>query len=277
MPSDDAWTPGPTGVAYSGEVEDFTVNMLAVDYGDAPDSYSTLHSSGVNGGARHLMTGPVLGQLIDHDQDGQPSDNALGDDLDNDGSGVIPVGGIVNGSQFTDRDEINPFILTGSDNDFRIYRVGDIDGPDFTVEFDTNAPAGVSWDGFDTLTVSFVEGNTTTQELIDLINAEQAADSPLEAALTDDLDNDDEDGFDLDGAVFVPGQWASLDVTVTNLSGATYLKGWIDYYGERDGTEGWEALDAIQWGDGTTRLRRRLCRLETRSSPTATAHLPFSS
>ena len=34
----EGWTPSATGIAYSGEVEDHTVQILPVDYGDAPNS-----------------------------------------------------------------------------------------------------------------------------------------------------------------------------------------------------------------------------------------------
>jgi len=71
-----------------------------LDYGDAPDSpgalgYPTLLASN---GARHLITGPWLGDVTDApdaEPDGQPDPNALGDDLldfNDDEDGVnIPV------------------------------------------------------------------------------------------------------------------------------------------------------------------------------------------
>jgi hypothetical protein len=59
------------------------------DYGDAPDSYGTLLASN---GARHRYgSGLFLGALVDVEEDGQPSDDALGDDThgDADEDGVV--------------------------------------------------------------------------------------------------------------------------------------------------------------------------------------------
>ena len=54
-----------------------------LDFGDAPDSYSTTVA---NNGARHLTgSGPFLGTLVDDDPDGQPNASATGDDTDSSG------------------------------------------------------------------------------------------------------------------------------------------------------------------------------------------------
>jgi uncharacterized repeat protein (TIGR01451 family) len=67
------------GAAADGEVEDhqFTIKPL-FDYGDAPDSYATTKQ---NGGARHALSPLFLGTRIDDESDGQPSDDATGDDF----------------------------------------------------------------------------------------------------------------------------------------------------------------------------------------------------
>ncbi|QEG24328.1 SdrD B-like domain-containing protein [Mariniblastus fucicola] len=53
------------------------------DYGDLPDSYSTLDASG---GANHKIDGVTfLGSSVDNEVEGQPSANANGDGLDEDG------------------------------------------------------------------------------------------------------------------------------------------------------------------------------------------------
>ena len=72
-----------TGLAQDGEVEDYPVIIeeapIELDYGDAPDSYTTLLASN---GARHYRNGTTyLGTLVDTENDGQPSVNADGDDL----------------------------------------------------------------------------------------------------------------------------------------------------------------------------------------------------
>ena len=61
--------------------------LLGLDFGDAPDplnattgQYPTLLA---NDGARHAVTGPLLGSLRDAESDGQPSADATGDDLNN--------------------------------------------------------------------------------------------------------------------------------------------------------------------------------------------------
>ncbi len=68
---------GPDGLALSGEVEDYMVIVQRFDFGDAPDTYATLLNSN---GARHVITGPWLGEEIDHDENGIPGPNADGDD-----------------------------------------------------------------------------------------------------------------------------------------------------------------------------------------------------
>ncbi len=75
-----SWQASPTGAAFSGEVEDYQVRILPMDYGDAPNAYGTVWASN---GARHLVdvTGPYLGTLVDHDRDGAASTGAVGDDL----------------------------------------------------------------------------------------------------------------------------------------------------------------------------------------------------
>lgn len=53
-----------------------------LDFGDAPESYSTLLA---DDGARHAATGPQLGATRDSENDGAPSSNAAGDGSDEDG------------------------------------------------------------------------------------------------------------------------------------------------------------------------------------------------
>ncbi|NLS92909.1 MAG: S8 family serine peptidase, partial [Planctomycetaceae bacterium] len=257
----DGNVPGPDGLALSGEVEDYLIDVTPMDYGDAPASYSTLYA---DGGARHVIAGPRLGTLADHDYDGQPSSDALGDDDDtpNDGTGTaaIPDGSTYTtaGGTATDPATIPDFVLPGLNNDFQILSpvaLGAINGVNVVFQYVANPgdPASAVWDGTDTLTVTFEPGVTSVNDLLALINAEQVSGSPLEAGLIADADNDDEDGFDIASVTLVPGEWASVDVMVTDLVAGepAYLKGWIDYRGLRDGTEGWETGDAIQWGDGS--------------------------
>lgn len=90
-----------TGSAPDGEVEDYRIllsRMDNYDYGDAPDDFDilgyptlTLHS-----GAHHFIN-PLffLGDTIDSEIDGQPSDNSFGDDfssLDDEDGVIMPVG-----------------------------------------------------------------------------------------------------------------------------------------------------------------------------------------
>ncbi|MBC8205717.1 MAG: hypothetical protein ISR85_05095 [Kiritimatiellales bacterium] len=76
--------PLPTGNATDGEVEDYTVDVEELDWGDAPDTpYPTLATSS---GAAHIILGgglnPFLGSLVDPEPNGQPTVLADGDDLD---------------------------------------------------------------------------------------------------------------------------------------------------------------------------------------------------
>lgn len=79
----------PYGAVLGGEVEDYQVAVLEVDYGDAPDpTFPTLLASN---GARHLtLPGMQLGINADGEVDGQPTAGADGDDTDgnNDDDGV---------------------------------------------------------------------------------------------------------------------------------------------------------------------------------------------
>ncbi|MEM7049860.1 MAG: IPTL-CTERM sorting domain-containing protein [Acidobacteriota bacterium] len=86
----------PTGSAAvaDGEVEDFSLQIKGVDFGDAPDTYATTGS----GGASHtIVPGFSLGSANDTEPDGQPTSDALGDDSDADGDdedGVAFAGGM---------------------------------------------------------------------------------------------------------------------------------------------------------------------------------------
>lgn len=88
--TDDGAALPPTGGAPDGEVEDHEVLIEEEepqehDWGDAPDvagtpQYPTLSG---NSGAHHLIVpgGPILGNVIDSDPDGQPTIYANGDDI----------------------------------------------------------------------------------------------------------------------------------------------------------------------------------------------------
>jgi uncharacterized repeat protein (TIGR01451 family) len=70
----------PLGPAPDGEVEDYTVQVDGLDFGDAPAPYPTLLA---NDGARHAVApgnNPTLGSLVDTEGDGQPSATLTGDD-----------------------------------------------------------------------------------------------------------------------------------------------------------------------------------------------------
>jgi hypothetical protein len=94
---------------YEGEVEDYIRfiedgETQGMDFGDAPDHVPgfNYHTRLLNNGARHIIDPDVfLGNLIDAEADGQPTMNAMGDDLNNlaDEDGVrirraMSVGGI---------------------------------------------------------------------------------------------------------------------------------------------------------------------------------------
>ncbi|MBI2927940.1 MAG: right-handed parallel beta-helix repeat-containing protein [Verrucomicrobia bacterium] len=85
---------GPAGPAQAGEVEDYLLLLQEVDYGDA---------QAVHGPAAHVRPEPptvFLGASVDADDDYQPSNNALGDDLDPDGDdedGVTEISPLIAG------------------------------------------------------------------------------------------------------------------------------------------------------------------------------------
>jgi uncharacterized repeat protein (TIGR01451 family) len=74
---------GATGAAPDGEVEDYAVNIGAVDFGDAPDSYGTTLAAG--GPNHRMVAGFSLGATEDTEAEGQPSAGANGDGADEDG------------------------------------------------------------------------------------------------------------------------------------------------------------------------------------------------
>ena len=84
---------GPTGPAADGEVEDYLLEILGADFGDAPDvPYGTLMASG---GPFHGTDPSVelyLGTCVDTEIDGQPGVGATGDDL---GLGTSRIGDCV--------------------------------------------------------------------------------------------------------------------------------------------------------------------------------------
>jgi hypothetical protein len=84
--STDTGSCSATGSATDGEVEDYTLSIIAPDLGDLPDltpgtgpgDYQTLIS---NGGPQHDITPNLLmGGFVDGESDGQPGTPATGDD-----------------------------------------------------------------------------------------------------------------------------------------------------------------------------------------------------
>jgi uncharacterized repeat protein (TIGR01451 family) len=88
----------PPGPARDGEVADYPVPVLQLDYGDLPDGpYKPQHG---NNGPRHILDGVTwLGNAVDAEPDGFPSRGATGDDMNNqdDEDGVIFLTPIVSG------------------------------------------------------------------------------------------------------------------------------------------------------------------------------------
>jgi CSLREA domain-containing protein len=74
-----------SGLAYDGEVEDYMklIKKEGMDFGDAPDGPYPTFSASV-GAVHSLGSQYYLGASVDHEYDGQPDPQALGDD--NDGS-----------------------------------------------------------------------------------------------------------------------------------------------------------------------------------------------
>ncbi|HKK76036.1 MAG TPA: GEVED domain-containing protein, partial [Saprospiraceae bacterium] len=78
-----------TGLANSGEVEDYLVQIIGFDYGDLPDSYGTLEPGGTDpmDAPRHILNEDLLlGNSVDSELDGNPEPMAGfmqdGDDAD---------------------------------------------------------------------------------------------------------------------------------------------------------------------------------------------------
>ncbi len=89
---------GFSGGASDGEVEDYLLTIVELDFGDAPDpTFPTLLASD---GARHVLGSPLfLGTLVDGETDGRPTPPADGDDTDgsDDEDGVVWTTGLGRG------------------------------------------------------------------------------------------------------------------------------------------------------------------------------------
>jgi uncharacterized repeat protein (TIGR01451 family)/gliding motility-associated-like protein len=88
-------TSTPSSVISNGEVEDYTLPIIPLDFGDAPASYGTLLT---NNGPRHLLDNRIIiGKTIDGEPDGQPvaagadANGTNGDGLDEDGFTTLPT------------------------------------------------------------------------------------------------------------------------------------------------------------------------------------------
>ncbi|RAJ31875.1 DUF7507 domain-containing protein [Pedobacter cryoconitis] len=88
-------TSTPSSVISNGEVEDYTLPIIPLDFGDAPVSYGTLL---VNNGPRHVLDNRIIiGKTIDGEPDGQPvaagadANGTNGDGLDEDGFTTLPT------------------------------------------------------------------------------------------------------------------------------------------------------------------------------------------
>ncbi len=85
--STDGGECSPNGLASDGEVEDYLVELVALDMGDLPDTgpgtgpgnYQTLAAD--NGPSHVIVEGLLLGATVDNEGDGQPGPGADGDDL----------------------------------------------------------------------------------------------------------------------------------------------------------------------------------------------------
>jgi|CXWL01.1.fsa_nt_gi uncharacterized repeat protein (TIGR01451 family) len=91
----------PTGLASDGEIEDYAIELEALDLGDAPAPYSTTLAGN---GARHnvlLTANPTLGAVVDIETDGQPTVPANGDDTagnpDDEDAVTFPTAALVPG------------------------------------------------------------------------------------------------------------------------------------------------------------------------------------
>ena len=76
-----------------------TVNLLALDFGDAPETGTALPTTLGNNGARHVLGANLqLGLSVDSETDGQPDTDALGDDNVGDDEDGVTFGALQPGS-----------------------------------------------------------------------------------------------------------------------------------------------------------------------------------
>jgi 6-phosphogluconolactonase (cycloisomerase 2 family) len=134
-------TEGNVGALTAFETIMITVSSVALDFGDAPDSYKTLL---VSDGPRHVIGSLFLGSAIDSEVDGQPEAATLGDDNNSTGAGV-----------FVDDENGITFLSAlgvGTTRQFRVFatEAGFIDAwidfdqsGDFTIGENLNGAAGI--------------------------------------------------------------------------------------------------------------------------------------
>jgi hypothetical protein len=128
------------GPATDGEVEDYEVQVMAIDFGDLPDSgpgtgeqnYETLIASG--GPAHKLVTDDMgnptlkIGALVDDEFDGQPTADADGDAADiDDEDGFNPASVMFVRTQ-PENIDIPVMNMTGMDAKLTLYVDWDNDG-----------------------------------------------------------------------------------------------------------------------------------------------------
>jgi hypothetical protein len=79
LSTDVAAAASPEGFAPDGEVEDYLVEVISIDYGDLPAPYATILPAGPS---HVVVDGIKLGATVDGEPDGQPDNQADGDDDD---------------------------------------------------------------------------------------------------------------------------------------------------------------------------------------------------
>ncbi|MBC8354927.1 MAG: S8 family serine peptidase [Planctomycetes bacterium] len=179
----------PLGQASDGEVEDYEVIVFGqtsnqFDFGDAPDSYQTLNTSG---GAKHQLGGGLyLGALVDGEPDGSPATDAEGDAFEqfpNDEDGVVRTSLFVAGQSAS----IDVIASASGKLDawLDLNGNGQFDHPDEHIDDGTSVPvnAGLNTINFD-IPVNAIAGETYARVRIsttgNLGPAGQAADGEVE-------------------------------------------------------------------------------------------------
>ncbi|MCY7334188.1 MAG: GEVED domain-containing protein [Pseudanabaena sp. CAN_BIN31] len=204
--STQAQAQSSVGTSTSGEVEDYSVTIIATDYGDAPDASAgttvgNYNTRAVDAGASHIIvTGLSLGNTIDADDGTLQNANADADDTTNSGA-LDDEDGVIAFPALTDATAQNYLVQVATNNNTgaNAFLVGYIDfnrDGDFSDPNEQSGLVTVDNNGLNTAVVSFttptLSANITagvTYARFRYSNTQAQAESPTDASTSGEVED----------------------------------------------------------------------------------------